>query len=152
VGPADIQRARTLTLLGDVSRRLDGADKAVFHLRDALAIVSSRGFAPLESWRTLHEYSRALRDLEERGGAIYFAKQAVNAIQASRSGTVELDRALQQSFLIDKAVVYRDLADLLVDEGRLGEALEVLRLLKEEEHFDFTQRDGNAEPGGRGLR
>ena len=72
-----------------------------------------------------------------------FGKQAVNTIQAMRAGLTSLDRELQQSFLQDKTKVYRGLADLLIDQGRLPEAQQVLAMLKEEEFFDFINRAGN---------
>jgi len=145
LGPMDIEVAQTLTHLGSVVQELDGADKAVGYLHDALTIVAARGFVPQESWPTMHQYSKVLRNLHERAGAIYFAKQAVNAIQAMRGGAVDLDKSLQESFLADKAVAYRDLADLLIEEGRLPEALDALRLLKQEEYLDFTQRAAKKE-------
>ena len=145
VGPTDSEVAKTLTNLAGVANRLDGPDKAVTYLREALNIISARGFVAPESWHALHQYSQALRSLDEQGAAIYFGKQAVNAIQAMRGATADLDETLQRSFFVDKAAVYRDLADLLVEAGRVSEALEVLRLMKEEEYVDFTQRDVQAD-------
>lgn len=78
--------------------------------------------------------------------AAYFGKEAVNTIQAMRSGISRLDRELQQSFLWDKTAIYRDLADLLIGQGRLAEAQQVMAMLKEEEFFDFIRRDGKDDP------
>ena len=39
------------------------------------------------------------------------------------------------------ADTYRDLADILIEQGRLAEAEEVLEMLKEEEAFAYQRRD-----------
>jgi CHAT domain-containing protein len=43
-----------------------------------------------------------------------------------------------------KEDVYKHLAVLLIDQGRLPEAQQVLAMLKEEEYFDFIRRDSKA--------
>jgi CHAT domain-containing protein/tetratricopeptide (TPR) repeat protein len=74
--------------------------------------------------------------------AIFMGKQSVNAYQRMRASNVGLDKSLQRSFLQSKSDVYRELADLLITQGRLSEAQVVLNLLKEEEYFEFIRRDG----------
>jgi CHAT domain-containing protein/tetratricopeptide (TPR) repeat protein len=69
--------------------------------------------------------------------AIYYGKQAVNAVQGLR-GHLD-DPSSDQSFLDKMAPVYRDLAELLVQQGRLGEAQQVLAMLKEQELKQFTE-------------
>jgi len=78
--------------------------------------------------------------------AIYYGKQAVNVYQEIRSNIQGLDRDLQQSFIKSNEETYRQLADLLISEGRLPEAEQVIRMLKEEEYFDFIRRDEGASP------
>jgi hypothetical protein len=75
--------------------------------------------------------------LGETAAAIFFGKQAVNAVQRQRGGLTTLERELQRSFLATKERTYRDLTDLLVATGRLGEAQQALAMLKEEELFDL---------------
>src|SRR5262249_12314944 len=55
------------------------------------------------------------------------------------------DRESQRAFLQDKSGVYRGLADLLIDQGRLPEAQEVLAMLKEAELYDFLTRSTTEE-------
>lgn len=133
-----------------VLERLGARADARAVLDRTLALAGARGFAASESWPLFHAYSRSLAAAGERTASIYFAKRAVNAIQALRATLVDFEESLQQSFLVDKTEVYRNLADALIQEGRLGEALEVLRLLKEEEFREFIQRD--AMPGARDAR
>jgi CHAT domain-containing protein/Tfp pilus assembly protein PilF len=73
--------------------------------------------------------------------AIFYLKSAVNTMQAIRAGTRGLDQALQRSLLNNNAAIYRQLAGLLVDAGRLSEAQQVMVMLKEDEYFDFIRRD-----------
>lgn len=73
--------------------------------------------------------------------ATYFGKQAVNAIQAIRSDIRGFDPDVQKIFLQANEKPYHTLVDLLMEQGRLTEAEEVLNLLKEEEYLDFVRRD-----------
>jgi len=85
--------------------------------------------------------SRHLAKAGAPEAAIFFGKQAVNSTQALRAGLVSMDKELQKSFLADRAKDYHSLADLLVAQGRIPEAQQVLAMLKEEEYFDFVRRD-----------
>jgi hypothetical protein len=64
----------------------------------------------------------------------------VNTLQGLRAGLVSLDRDLQRSFLQDKRAVYTDLAELLIEEGRITEMQLVMAMLKEDEFFDFCAK------------
>lgn len=75
--------------------------------------------------------------------AIIYGKQAVNVYQALRQNIKGLDKATQATFLKSKESVYRAMAEMLISDGRLGEAQQTLRMLKEEEYFDFVRRNGN---------
>jgi len=73
--------------------------------------------------------------------AIFYGKQAVNTYQEIRGNIRGLNREMQTGFLKSHTDPYRDLSDLLISQGRLPEAQQVLGLLKEEEYFDFVRRD-----------
>jgi CHAT domain-containing protein len=75
--------------------------------------------------------------------AIFYGKQAVNIYQSIRAGIKDknLEKDTQETFSQSKADIYRVLADLLIGDGRLPEAQQVLSLLKEEEYFEFITRD-----------
>jgi CHAT domain-containing protein len=75
--------------------------------------------------------------------AILYGKQAVNVYQSIRSGNRTLDKDSQKSYMASHETSYRELANLLIDDGRLGEAQQVLDLLKEEEFLDFVRRDAS---------
>ncbi len=65
--------------------------------------------------------------------AIFFGTAAVNSFQQIRKNISGLDKDLQTAFAQSKSSTYRALAELLVQEDRLGEAEQVLDLLKEQE-------------------
>ena len=79
--------------------------------------------------------------------AIFHGKQAVNASQRERAQLTGLAPELQRSFLTTKEDIYRDLADVMVEAGRLSEAQQILAMLKEEELFTLLR--GEAMPDGR---
>lgn len=77
--------------------------------------------------------------------AIFYGKQSVNIYQSLRAGLVDLEKDTQDTFRRSKADTYRVLADLLIAEGRLPEAEQVLSLLKAEEYFEFIRSDDDAD-------
>lgn len=79
---------------------------------------------------------------------VFFGKQAVNLIQEIRGEIAKLDHETQQSFLKSNEEAYRNLADLLIAQGRLPEAEQVIRMLKEEEYFEYIRRDSANAPQG----
>ena len=108
---------------------------------------SSAIHTPEYLWRFQNAYSTIMRQRGQYSGAVYFGKQAVNTIQTLRGNLTAFDRESQRLYLTDeKSAVYRGLADLMIEEGRLSEAQQVLAMLKEEEFFDFIRRDGKEDP------
>lgn len=91
-------------------------------------------------WITNLLYSVALAGTGDDNTAIFFGKQAVNELQQIRAGISQTDADMQKSFLLTKENVYRIVAKLLIRQGRLSEARQVIRMLKEDEHFDFILR------------
>jgi tetratricopeptide (TPR) repeat protein len=68
--------------------------------------------------------------------AIFFGLEAVNSYEKIRKNMSGLDKDLQSGFVQSKAATYRGLAELLIQTGRLGEAEQILDLLKEQELKD----------------
>lgn len=119
--------------------------KALPLLEEALRIGMAAGDADA-IWRAQDGLRAALADLKQPHLAIFFGKEAVNTVQGLRARMRGIERELQRSFLGSKEWVYRGLADLLIEEGRLPEAQQVLAMLKEEEFFDFIRRDAQDDP------
>jgi CHAT domain-containing protein len=70
--------------------------------------------------------------------AIFFGLQAVNSYQQLRKNISGLDKELQEQFAQSRAGAYRMLAELLVETGQLGQAEQILDLLKEQELEDLV--------------
>jgi CHAT domain-containing protein/Flp pilus assembly protein TadD len=120
--------------LGDKNRALENYSQALALARETEnPVIEARVLSHLMAfWRTAGETSTA----------VFFGKQAVNKIQLLRADIRDLPAETQQSFLKSKEQIYRDLADLLITQGRLPEAQQVLDLLKDEQYFEFIRRDG----------
>ena len=103
---------------------------------------SSLERTPEYLWRFQNAYRGVLERTRNTSAAIFFGKQAVNTIQSIRARITTLEQALQRSFVSDEKVrVYRSLAALLIEQGRLPEAQQVMTMLKEEEFFDYIRSD-----------
>jgi CHAT domain-containing protein/tetratricopeptide (TPR) repeat protein len=86
-----------------------------------------------------------LMELESNRGnrrlAIYYGKQSVALRQNIRGSIKPLEAEIRKSFLTSVESAYRTLAAILIEENRLAEAQQIIGLLKEEEFYQFTQRN-----------
>ncbi|MGC9271408.1 tetratricopeptide repeat protein [Acidiphilium sp.] len=114
-------------------------------LAGALAIASLPEGAAIRRivWQGLSRMEAAAARID---AAIFFGKQAINAIQRMRGDIGAVAPDLQRSFAAANAAAYRHLADLLASAGRLAEAELVIAMLKEEELFDLLRRDAASDP------
>lgn len=80
-----------------------------------------------------------LRDQHRLEDAIFFGMEAVSAYEQIRNNISGMDKDLQSGFAQSKSMTYRVLAELLIEAGRLGEAEEILDLLKEQELRDIVR-------------
>ena len=104
--------------------------------QQALPLLVSVGNVSVEAAILGNLMDRYLRQGHPRL-AIFYGKQAVNAYQTFRGGLQKLDQQTQQTSLTSVSIRYGRLAALLIKEGRLLEAQQVLRLLKQQEFYDF---------------
>ena len=74
--------------------------------------------------------------------AILYGKLSVAEWERIRTTVHNLGDQALKSFIGAQADIYRELADLLISQGRVSEGSRVLNLLKEEEYSQFTQRGG----------
>ncbi|HEX4951366.1 MAG TPA: CHAT domain-containing tetratricopeptide repeat protein [Blastocatellia bacterium] len=133
--------------LADSLRALGQIDKAIDHDLQALQIARETKARDYESFAL----KGLMKDWHARSQpqlAILFGKQAVNVAQEMRGNFSGLDQATQKSFLQSREQTYRDLADVLIAQGRLPEAEQVIRMLKEEEFFEYVRRDKDNSPKG----
>jgi CHAT domain-containing protein/tetratricopeptide (TPR) repeat protein len=94
----------------------------------------------------LNVVARIQDELGNRRLAIFYEKQSVNAIQREREQLKNLDQEAQRSYLKQNEKPYHRLAEWLISENRLDEAVQVINLLRDQEFFDFN-RDMSQPPG-----
>lgn len=132
--------ATTLNNLGFVYNAIGQRAKALQYFAQALALHRVAENLPGEG-DTYSNLMFAWRTQQPRL-AVYYGKQAVNDYQQVRAQLPPLDRDAQLSFIKSKTVTYRQLAELLTEQGRLLEAQQIVSMLKEEEYLEFVRRDG----------
>ena len=137
-----------LALAADTAGRT--ADAREHHLQALAAAQSAGGPDPL--WSAYDALAGHLRGQGERRLAVLAAKQAVEQIELMRSELGADARRYERGFLSNKLGTYRRLADWLTEDGRIDEALEVLRLLKREEFGDFVRGDAPSAAAAARLR
>jgi tetratricopeptide (TPR) repeat protein len=71
--------------------------------------------------------------------AVFYGKQSLILVQQLRANIRDMDKETQKRFLESKSKIYHDLANLLIDQGRLAEAQQVLDLLKQQEYTDYVR-------------
>jgi CHAT domain-containing protein len=141
------RQAEALHNLGNTHRVLGDHRQALASYHQALAIRHRLHDVEGEA-ETLDELMRLWKSLDQPRVAIYYGKQAVNALQQIRSNIRGLDKDLQQSYLTSRSGTYRELADLLIGASRLPEAQLVLDLLKKDEYLEFIRRSGVEDVAG----
>ena len=119
------------SFLGDYQRAID------FH-QQSLAIAREIGYRAGEG-SSLSNIGRVFEEQEQPELSIVFYKESVNIREGIRSGIRGLSRKLQESYTSTIAGTYRSLADLLLSQGRILEAQQVLELLKIQEIRDYTR-------------
>ena len=138
-----------LNLAGDAYDALGRRENAVGYHEQALSIareVKSRA----DEHASLDSLVKSYQALNQPRLSIFYGKQAVNVIQSIRADIQGLNEETRKSFVESKKDTYRRLADILVSQGRLVEAQQVLNLLKDQEFFDYVRRDERAAgPSGR---
>jgi len=140
IGNRDVSEM-ALSNQGIIYETLGQYSEALNKNRQALEIALSNN-VPISIWRTWMNLSEIRYKLGQFDEAILAGKLAVNALQNRRAVNVRLEQDLQDSFLSDNAIVYHHLSKLLIEQNRFVEAEQVMAMLKEEEYFDFIQRDG----------
>ena len=79
------------------------------------------------------------RLLGKASQAIFYGKLSVAAWERIRTTVRNLGEQSRKSFIGGQADIYRELADLLISQGRVSEGSRILDLLKEEEYSQFIR-------------
>lgn len=129
-----------LNLIGEVHQQSGKFKQALdyyFRSLSVLSLVENKD----SLWDVWDKIRQTLERLGQPRAAIFAGKMAVNIIQRIRLQNTELEKGLQSSYLAEKEPVYHGLAELLIRQGRIPEAQQVLAMLKESEYLDFTRRE-----------
>jgi CHAT domain-containing protein len=132
--------ANTLKYIGEVYSSLGDKQKAADYYNQALLLERAVGDRDDEA-DTLGNFMSLWSKVGKRALAIFYGKQSINTYQQLRSNIQGLEKEVQQTYIHHIETRYRQLADLLISEGRLPEARQVISMLKEEEYFEFIRRD-----------
>ncbi len=135
---------RTLDTLGDVYLGLNRYNDAQITYSKALFLRNELGDRTGER-STLANLGKLFEAQDLKSLAITFYKLAVNVSEAIRGSLRELPRDQRQSYAEKISETYEGLASLLIEQGRLLEAEQVLSLLKQEEYQDFVRSQGTQE-------
>jgi CHAT domain-containing protein/tetratricopeptide (TPR) repeat protein len=128
--------AKTLNNIGLIYGYLGEREKAVDYYSQALPIFKSIG--DQKGTAILLDNLGETFALQKRPElSIFFLKQAVNTTQSLKENISELPKSIQKTFANSSANSYRILARLLLEQGRVLEAQQVLDLLKVEEIDDY---------------
>ncbi|NMF59546.1 tetratricopeptide repeat protein [Pseudanabaena yagii GIHE-NHR1] len=84
--------------------------------------------------------------------AILFYKQSINVREAIRKDIKKLDKSIQKSYLSTVEDTYRSLADLLLKQDRIMEALQILDLLKVQELEDYFKNIKGSDRSAQGVK
>ncbi len=130
----------TLNNIGEAYSHLSQVEKVLEYDQQALTITREVKDRQSEEIVLSHMMA-AWKSLQSPELAIFYGKQAINVTQSIRADIAHLDKTTQRLYATSNQDRYRTLADLLIAQGRLPEAEQVLQLLKQDEFFTFVQRD-----------
>ena len=125
-------QAYALWEIGQAESRLGNRGSSLRNELAALALAKAATDPDLEG-NIDTTLMLSFRDRKRLDEAVFFGKDAVNCFQQMRRNIAGLDKDVQAGFAQSKSATYRQLAELLVQTDHLGEAEQVLDLLKEQE-------------------
>jgi CHAT domain-containing protein/Tfp pilus assembly protein PilF len=134
--------AWTLYDIGAVYSVLGEHQKALYYYSQALPLQSDVGDKGGEAVM-LSMIMIAWESLNNRRMAVFYGKQSVNKLQKLRGAVQGLDSETQRSFLRSVQISYQLLIELLIKQGQLDEAVQVMNLYQDQQFFDFN-RDANS--------
>lgn len=130
--------AITLIGFGDAYKKQGAYAESLVAYQNALATLKEIGNRPFERI-TLEKLGDLFQRKNQQELAIAFYKQSVNVTEAIRQNLRSLPPEQQESYTKTVADTYRALAALLLEQGRILEAQQVLELLKQQEVRDYTR-------------
>jgi CHAT domain-containing protein/Tfp pilus assembly protein PilF len=130
--------SQVLNYLGQTQIQQGKLAEAQTNLQQAIATSHKIGNTPVEA-QALSSLGLLLAKQNQPELAIAFYKQSVNTYEGIRTGIRSLSKEQQDAYTRTITSTYRQLADILIQQGRISEAQQVLELLKIQEINDFTK-------------
>ena len=130
--------ATSLGNLGSSNYYLGHYEQAIVQFQESLGLAREVKNRYLER-TTLASLGATFRHIGQTDTALSFFKQAVNITESIRKDNNRLDPSLKKSYVNIIADDYRTLSDLLLEQGRILEAQQVLDLLAIREIRDYNQ-------------
>jgi CHAT domain-containing protein/Tfp pilus assembly protein PilF len=137
----------TLSFLGQAYTQLGKTNEAQLSLQEALVVAQENGDRPTQAV-SLSFLGELFAQQKQPELAIAFYKQSVNVQEEIKGGLKSLARSQQESYANTVSGTYRALANLLLGQGRVLEAQQVLELLKIQEIREFTREAKTAQTEG----
>ena len=137
--------------LGYTYRNLNRDQEAIISYQQALTIAREIGDRSIEGY-ALSNLGDVLSKAKRPELAILFYKQSINVREAIRKDISKLDKDIQKSYLATVEYTYRNLADRLLQQNRIIEALQVLDLLKVQELEDYLKNIKGSDRSAQGVR
>jgi CHAT domain-containing protein len=134
--------ASSLNTLASVYLSMGEYNKVMPLARKAFSIAFAADLPGPLQWAAA-DLGFLYKEFGNPSAAIFYYKISVNASEKLRGGAKGLRQEVQQALVESLVPTYRILADLLIQEGRLTEAEEVLAMLKQQEHFEFVRGGPN---------
>jgi tetratricopeptide (TPR) repeat protein/CHAT domain-containing protein len=129
--------AKTLNNIGLVYSALGEKHKALeFYLKSLP--LRKEVFDKVGEAVTLNNLMTICTSLENPKIGIIYGKQSVTLYQNLRSNIKTLDSSTQKNYLNSVDYTYRYLVEILLEEGRLTEAQQILNLFKDQQFFDVN--------------
>ena len=148
----DLQgEGKSLGYLGSAYYMLGDYNKAIDYQKAGLEIA--RKINNRDGERTaFSSIGLTLQKQKQFDLAIVFYKQSVNVSESIRKDIRSLDKDIQKSYINTVEGSYRHLVDLLLKQGRVMEALQILDLLKVQELEDYLKNIKGSDRSAQGVR
>ena len=131
--------AQILNNLGVINYRQNDLQNAIANGEYALSInIETQN--DLNKARNLINLMYFYNDFKNTESAIFYGKWAINTIRTVKYDQLgNLETEVRENFQESFNDAFRKLTDLLIKEGRIGEAEQILRFIKEKEYRDYMR-------------
>ncbi len=128
----DKERAILLDSFGSLYQEKGEFERAWSAYRQALARSTSIP-DPIGEIDSLLNLGQLMAAKDQPHAAVFFYKEAIARIETIRNDLKQLSTAIQKRYTLTVEDIYRNLADLLLQQDRTDEAVQILELLKIQE-------------------